>query len=89
MPFASMELEGHSMKLLRWAVAGASAYAVYKYSIGKKAKGEDVLVPKEKTIAELEQGAAEAPPAPAKPKPKAKRKVATGASTRKPRTTAK
>jgi len=31
------------MKLLRWAAAGASAYVVYKYSIGKKAKGEDVF----------------------------------------------
>jgi hypothetical protein len=32
------------MKLLRWTLAGASAYAVYKYTIGKKAKGEDVFV---------------------------------------------
>ncbi len=31
------------MKLLRWAAAGASVYVVYKYSIGKKAKGEDVF----------------------------------------------
>jgi hypothetical protein len=31
------------MKLLRWAMAGASAYVVYKYSIGKKAKGEAVF----------------------------------------------
>jgi hypothetical protein len=34
------------MKLLRWAVAGAasaSVYVVYKYSIGKKAKGEDIF----------------------------------------------
>ena len=70
------------MKLLRWAVAGASAYAVYKYSIGNKAKGEDVLVSKEKTIAELEQGDAEAPPPPAGAKPKRKSAV------RKPRTVA-
>jgi len=41
------------MKLLRWAMAGASAYAVYKYSIGKKAKGEDVLASPEKMIADL------------------------------------
>ena len=68
------------MKLLRWAVAGASAYAVYKYSIGNKAKGEDVLVSKEKTIAGLEQGDAEAPAQPVTPK----RKPAT----RKPRGTA-
>jgi len=32
------------MKLLRWTLAGASAYVVYKYTIGKKAQGEDVFV---------------------------------------------
>lgn len=32
------------MKLSRWALAGASAYVVYKYTIGKKTKGEDVFV---------------------------------------------
>jgi len=34
------------MKLLRWAVAGAasaSVYVVYKYSIGRKATGENVF----------------------------------------------
>jgi hypothetical protein len=31
------------MKLLRWTLAGASAYVVYKYAIGNKAKGEDVF----------------------------------------------
>lgn len=31
------------MKLVRWAAAGASAYVIYKYTIGKKAKGEPVL----------------------------------------------
>jgi hypothetical protein len=31
------------MKLLRWTLAGASAYVVYKYTIGKKAQGEDVF----------------------------------------------
>ena len=45
------------MKLLRWAVAGASAYAVYKYSIGRKAKGEKVLESPERTVEKLEQGA--------------------------------
>lgn len=30
------------MKLLRWAMAGASAYVVYKYTIGKKG-GEEVF----------------------------------------------
>ena len=72
------------MKLLRWAVAGASAYAVYKYSIGNKAKGEDVLVSKEKTIAELEQGDTPAPAPKAKPKPRKKAAQGTG----KPRGTA-
>jgi hypothetical protein len=31
------------MKLLRWTLAGASFYVVYKYTIGKKAKGEKVF----------------------------------------------
>lgn len=31
------------MKLFRWAAAGASVYVIYKYSIGKKAKGENVF----------------------------------------------
>ncbi len=31
------------MKLFRWAAAGASVYVIYKYSIGKKAKGEKVF----------------------------------------------
>ena len=44
------------MKLLRWAVAGASAYAVYKYSIGRKAKGEKVLESPERTVEKLEKG---------------------------------
>ena len=43
------------MKLLRWAVAGASVYAVYRYSIGKRAKGEDVFVSKDREIAKLTQ----------------------------------
>lgn len=30
------------MKLLRWAMAGASAYVVYKYTIGRKG-GEEVF----------------------------------------------
>jgi hypothetical protein len=47
------------MKLLRWAMAGASAYVVYKYTIGK-AKGEDVF--------KSPEGAAEEAPASAKPK---------------------
>jgi hypothetical protein len=31
------------MKLLRWTLAGASFYVIYKYGIGKKAKGEAVF----------------------------------------------
>lgn len=48
------------MKLLRWAMAGASAYVVYKYTIGKKAKGEDVF--------KSPEGPHDEAPAPAKPK---------------------
>lgn len=48
------------MKLLRWAMAGASAYVVYKYTIGKKAQGEDVFKSPENSGDEL--------PAPAKPR---------------------
>lgn len=60
------------MKLLRWAVAGASVYVIYKYSIGKKAKGEDVFVSPEREIEKLteeEEAPEEAPP----PKPKRQR----------------
>jgi hypothetical protein len=32
------------MKLLRWTLAGASAYAIYKYTIGKRSRGEEVFV---------------------------------------------
>ena len=59
------------MKLLRWAAAGASVYAMYKYSIGKKDKGEDVFVSPERAIAELEKDEkADAPSPKAKPAPK-------------------
>jgi len=36
------------MKLTRWALAGASFYMVYKYTIGKKTKGEKVFASPEK-----------------------------------------
>ena len=60
------------MKLLKWAVGGAGAagaYAIYKYSIGRKAKGEDVFVTPEKAIKKItkDNEQAEAEPA-AKPK---------------------
>ncbi|MEO6716986.1 MAG: hypothetical protein ABIM50_07025 [Novosphingobium sp.] len=31
------------MKLVRWPIAAASAFVIYKYTIGRKAKGENVL----------------------------------------------
>lgn len=69
------------MKLLRWAVAGASVYAVYRYSIGKKAKGEDVLVSQDKAIADLtkaeggadEDSAAKPDSSPAAKKPRTRK----------------
>lgn len=48
------------MKLLKWAIGGASAYVIYKYSIGRKAKGEDVFVTPEKAVEKI---AAETAPA--------------------------
>jgi hypothetical protein len=65
------------MKLLRWAVAGAasaSVYVVYRYSIGKKAKGEDVFTSPDSSVAKLDDARAKAKaksaakPAPAKPR---------------------
>lgn len=47
------------MKLLKWAIGGASAYVVYRYSIGRKAKGEPLFATPEKA---LEKIAAEAAP---------------------------
>ena len=46
------------MKLLRWAVAGAasaSVYVVYRYSIGKKAKGEDIFTSAQGVVAKAEE----------------------------------
>ena len=63
------------MKLLRWAVAGASVYAVYRYSIGKKAKGEDVFAASERNLIDFErQGIVpdRAMPMPAKAKRRSK-----------------
>lgn len=31
------------MKLIRWPLVVATSYVIYKYAIGKKAKGETVL----------------------------------------------
>lgn len=60
------------MKLLKWAVGGAGAagaYAIYKYSIGRKAKGEDVFVTPEKAIEKITKDNEQAE-TPAKTSPK-------------------
>ena len=59
------------MKLLRWAAAGASVYLIYKYSIGGKAKGENILAspPGEQNASE-ESEAAEEQTSPAQPRPR-------------------
>lgn len=51
------------MKLLRWAVAGAasaSVYVVYRYSIGRKAKGEDIFASPDDSVAKLDDARAKA-----------------------------
>ncbi len=48
------------MKLIRWPVAAATAYVIYKYTIGNKAKGEAVF--------DSPEGEDLAPPKVAKPK---------------------
>lgn len=75
------------MKLLRWAVAGAasaSVYVVYRYSIGKKAKGEDVFTSPDEGVAKLDdaRAKAKAKAAPAKPKPASARPRAASAKTK-------
>ena len=45
------------MKLLRWTLAGAGAYVVYKYSIGRKAKGDDVFESLDKALETAPAGA--------------------------------
>jgi hypothetical protein len=64
------------MKLLRWAAAGATAYAIYRYSIGKKAKGEDVFVTPERAIADLTES--KQPPKPKRPRTPRKKPPAKG-----------
>ncbi|MDE8651694.1 hypothetical protein [Novosphingobium album (ex Liu et al. 2023)] len=57
------------MKLLRWAIGGASAYVIYRYSIGKRAKGEDVFQSPERALEAMTKGEGEqAETAPGKPK---------------------
>jgi hypothetical protein len=65
------------MKLLRWSLAGASAYVIYKYSIGKKAKGDDVFNTPERTLVNAkEDGNLRAAARKKAAKPKAKRAAA-------------
>jgi hypothetical protein len=59
------------MKLVRWTLAGASFYVIYKYTIGKKAKGEDVFAAPE---GNEDQAAGQTA---ATPKPKRTRKPRT------------
>jgi hypothetical protein len=66
------------MKLLRWAVAGAasaSVYVVYRYSIGKKAKGENIFTSPDEAVASLDDAREKAKAAPATAKPKGKAKA--------------
>lgn len=66
------------MKLLRWSLAGASAYVIYKYSIGKKAKGDDVFQSPERSLANAREDAnVKAAKKPAKPKAKKPAKAGT------------
>lgn len=58
------------MKLFRWTLAGASFYVIYKYSIGKKAQGNDVFVSPEN-----DQESAEGAALPQAEKPKRLRKT--------------
>jgi hypothetical protein len=49
------------LKLVRWPLAAASAFVIYKYTIGRKAKGEDVFAAPD-----------DADPAPRLPRPASK-----------------
>ncbi|GGC06030.1 hypothetical protein GCM10011494_25840 [Novosphingobium endophyticum] len=74
------------MKLLKWAVGGAGAagaYAIYKYSIGRKAKGEDVFVTPEKAVEKITQDNNQAE-AEALAKPRRKRTTRAKAAGDKP-----
>lgn len=75
------------MKLLRWAVAGAasaSVYVIYRYSIGKKAKGEDIFASPDDGVAKLDdarakRASARSTAAAAKPKTAASKAKSTPA----------
>lgn len=72
------------MKLLRWAVGGASAYVIYKYSIGRKARGEDVFPTPEKAVGEAAPVKKPAPEKPAPEKPAAEKPAAKKPAAKKP-----
>ena len=55
------------MKLLRWPLAGVTAYVIYRYAIGKKAKGEKVFDSPESGEEDVSP---KAPAKPARPKPR-------------------
>ena len=59
------------MKLVRWPVAAVTAYVIYKYTIGKKSKGEAVFATPEPEVTPDEPAR---PDSAAKPKPKRTRK---------------
>ena len=59
------------MKLVRWPVAAVTAYVLYKYTIGKKTKGEAVFATPEEDDA---AGAPQRPDSATKVKPKRTRK---------------
>lgn len=56
------------MKLIRWPLAAASAFVIYKYTIGRKAKGEPVFASPED-----EEAAPRLPRPVSKARPKPKR----------------
>lgn len=56
------------MKLVRWPLAAASAYVIYKYTIGRKARGEAVFA-----APEDEEKAPRQPRVVSKARPKPKR----------------
>lgn len=42
------------MKLSRWAMAGATVFVIYKYSIGKKTRGAKVFTTQDDALAATE-----------------------------------
>ncbi|MBV1689493.1 hypothetical protein KRR38_17870 [Novosphingobium sp. G106] len=42
------------MKLTRWAMAGATVFVIYKYSIGKKTRGAKVFTTQDDALEKTE-----------------------------------